>query len=754
MSRFRYAQKFWLIGALVSTPFLIILFFFIAEVNRGADFARTERSGIAYIRPVYNVLDDLLQLQIRPGSTSSVDYASKVGSDVAAVDAAETKYSSELGLDTTTQYERLKSSLGDAPGQLDSEKYSRSIQEAQALVDSVSQHSMLILDPETDSYYVQDAILVKLQKIISILQTFRTISDQQGSRASSTLQSDLNARLTALSSDFNQDLQRAIAASPSLFAKLDRPMRRLDESLGKISVDRRDDTQSVSSRNVNASTALARCTEIFGAGAEALDGLLEARYDGYVGRRTTVVSITVACLLLALYLHVAFYRDTINELGRLSSGIEVLGSDLHALDFEAGDAKDEVGAVTQVLASMIATLQQEDHSRRALETQLRETQRMEAIGSLSAGIAHDFNNILHAIQGNLDLAREDLEPDHRSQESLNEIGKATQRAIEMVQQILAFSRRDLSELESVNLPDLVSDIFRFIRSGIPAGVRIHTQLSSETPLVLGNATQLHQVLVNISTNAWQSLGGRDGSVTIRTERVTALKEIGSEDKTLPPGEYAMIEVSDTGLGIPREIRDRIFEPFFTTKQRGQGTGLGLSVVQGIVKSHGGIIEVESFENEGTTFRIYLPATNVVQRREVSASVEPTPPTSSSHLSILYVDDDEALVSLVQRALKRQGLTVSVYVDARDALMAIKEDPTRFDIVFTDNNMPSMTGIEFAKAVLEIRPDLPICLTSGYLTAELTEEAKLAGIRDLIYKPNSLTTMCQAIAKYALERTVG
>ncbi|HEX5091588.1 MAG TPA: ATP-binding protein, partial [Burkholderiales bacterium] len=380
-----------------------------------------------------------------------------------------------------------------------------------------------------------------------------------------------------------------------------------------------------------------------------------------------------------------------------------------------------------------------DAAREALEAQLRQAQKMEALGNFAGGIAHDINNVLGAVLGNAELARQDAGPGHPAQESLAEIRRAALRARDLIQQILAFSRQQQPERRVLSVREVIDDCASLIRATLPPGVELSVDAGPDAPNVLADRAQLHQVLMNLCSNAWQALEGRPGRVSVRFE--DAQLGLDNAGLSLPPGRYLHLSVTDTGKGIDEATRARIFEPFFTTKPVGEGTGMGLAVVDGIVSSYGGAIRVESAPGRGAAFHVYLPA----------AEGEPEPrPAPSADLPrghgerILYVDDEEALVTLVTRLLTRQGYAVSGFTGADEALAAVHAAPGDYDLVITDLNMPGTSGLELAREVLRAHPDLPVAVTSGYITDELHDEAARLGVREVIYKPNTVDEMTAAI----------
>ena len=393
----------------------------------------------------------------------------------------------------------------------------------------------------------------------------------------------------------------------------------------------------------------------------------------------------------------------------------------------------------------ITELKQAEAQQRALETQLRESQKMEAIGTLAGGVAHDFNNLLAAILGNLALAREDVGPDHAAQESLAEIHRAAIRARQLVQQILAFSRRQTQELQRQPLKPLVNEALRLMRSLLPAGVRLNARLATSPLPVLADATQVQQVLMNLCTNAWQALDQRPGDITVGLDEVELDAAQALRLGHLPPGAYALLSVADNGPGMDEATQQRVFEPFFTTKAPGSGTGLGLSVVHGIVKAHQGAITLHSTPGEGTRFDVYLPLASGAADAEAPAPAAPPPAVPAPPgRHIVYVDDYEALVFLAGRLLRKQGYRVSTFLSGEEALAWFRVSREPVDLCVTDHNMPGMSGVELAQAVHALRPGLRIAIVSGHVNEALLDAAAAAGVSDVLGKQDSMDALADAV----------
>ena len=385
---------------------------------------------------------------------------------------------------------------------------------------------------------------------------------------------------------------------------------------------------------------------------------------------------------------------------------------------------DRSGRVTHMVS-----IERDITERRALERQVRESQKMESIGTLAGGIAHDFNNILAAILGNVALAREDAGAAHPVQASLDQINRAGLRARHLVQQILAFSRQEQRGLVAQPLRPVVEETLDLLRSTLPAGVRLDARLSDRPVAARADATQLQQVLMNLCTNA------RHG-VPVDGPQRDLLPEV-------PPGAQAHLWVRDNGHGMDAATRERIFEPFFTTKPVGQGTGLGLPVVHGIVRSHGGSIAVDTAPGAGCTFHLYLPWAEEQDAAAHAAATSPPLPVGGGR-HVLYIDDDDVMVVMVERLLQRAGFRVTAESDPRAALARLRGQPQAFDAVVTDFNMPELSGVEVARQVAALRPDLPVVMSSGYLSEELRREASMAGVRGLLKKENTLEELASLL----------
>jgi PAS domain S-box-containing protein len=379
--------------------------------------------------------------------------------------------------------------------------------------------------------------------------------------------------------------------------------------------------------------------------------------------------------------------------------------------------------------------------RRRNQEALMRSQKMEALGTLAGGIAHEFNNLLLAITGNATLATTDLPADHPAQRSLSEITKASRRATELVGRILAFSRQQEPKREVLALAPLIQDALQLLRATLPAMISIDATFRSDTPAVYVDGSQLHQVMMNLVTNAAHAIGAKPGTIKISTDAAEVDENFG-RSIALTPGRYAHIAVSDTGCGMNKTTMARIFDPFFTTKPAGHGTGLGLSVVHGIVNAHRGAIAVYSEPDKGSAFHVYLPA---AAAQDSPAAVARSAAVKGNGQRVLYIDDDSAIVYLTARILERSGYKVTGCDSPLQGLQAFRDSPDSFDVVVTDLSMPQMSGFDLARELHAVRPNLPILMTSGYVRPEDRDAARAVGIRDVILKPDTVDELSQALA---------
>ena len=373
--------------------------------------------------------------------------------------------------------------------------------------------------------------------------------------------------------------------------------------------------------------------------------------------------------------------------------------------------------------------------------QLRQAQKMEAIGTLTGGITHDFNNILAAIIGYTDLAIIDIPDGSKARYNLLEAKKAIRRAKELVNQILTFSRQSEQKLIPVKISIIIKEALKLLRASLPTTIEIHKHIERDTGTIKADPTQVHQVLMNLCTNAGHAMRENGGGILdVRLRNVSISKK---SEIDLDPGPYVKLTVSDTGHGITPDVLERIFDPYFTTKEKGEGTGLGLSLVHGIVKDHGGTITVESEPEKGTTFHIFFPRIEEAEKGADKVAEEPLP---NGQERILFIDDEFALVDIGKQMLEYLGYKVTTKTDSLEALKLFQEQPHEFDLVITDMTMPNMTGEKLAKELMRIRPDVPIILCTGFCGQITEENAKEIGIKEFAMKPLVMEDLAKTIRK--------
>ena len=375
-----------------------------------------------------------------------------------------------------------------------------------------------------------------------------------------------------------------------------------------------------------------------------------------------------------------------------------------------------------------------------LRSQLTQSQKMEAIGTLAGGIAHDFNNILGIILGNAELAMDDVPDLNPARNNLDEVRKACLRAKDVVSQILAFSRKSESEQNPFNIASVVTESLKLLRASIPTSVDIRRNISNDIEDILGDPTQIHQIMINLCTNAAHAMEDAGGTLEVVLENTELDEDTAYRHPELKPGPYVQLSVSDTGFGMSPEVMGRIFDPYFTTKDVGKGTGLGLSVVHGIVNSHRGGISVESEAGKGTTFNLLFPAVE----RQMPQKPKKLEELPTGEERILFVDDEDAMVSLNRQRLERLGYKVVSKTDPSEALAFFRYNPHQIDLVITDMTMPRMTGDKLAQEILNIRSDIPIIICTGYSQKMTAEKAREFGIRKYIEKPIEMGTLARSV----------
>ena len=379
-----------------------------------------------------------------------------------------------------------------------------------------------------------------------------------------------------------------------------------------------------------------------------------------------------------------------------------------------------------------------EKEKKKLEARLQQAQKMEAIGTLAGGIAHDFNNILVPILGYSEMLLNDAPDDSDLKRDLSMIFNGAKRARDLVKQILAFSRQREYELKPIKMHIVVKEALKLIRSSIPATIDIMQNIK-DCELVMADYTQMHQVAMNLFTNAYHAMEKKGGKLKVTLKEV----DLRVDDlKGMSPGTHVCFIVSDTGIGMDQSTIDRIFDPYFTTKEEGKGTGLGLAVVHGIIKSHGGHISVYSEPDKGAKFHVYLP---VIKTQQETEQIE-TRPIKKGNERILVVDDEKMVVEIQQKMLKRLGYDVTARTSSVEALKAFQANPDNFDLIITDMTMPNMTGDQLAQKIMDIRTDIPIILCSGFSEKMSNEKAKSLGIKGFLMKPVLMKDLSIAIRR--------
>jgi two-component system cell cycle sensor histidine kinase/response regulator CckA len=388
----------------------------------------------------------------------------------------------------------------------------------------------------------------------------------------------------------------------------------------------------------------------------------------------------------------------------------------------------------------------EEH-RALLESYLREARKMESLGTLAGGVAHDFNNLLSGICGYAEIARERVAADHPAAPCLAQILHLGQRARDVVRQILTFSRRTAGEYKPIDLGHTVAGALGLSRFSLPDGAELQTQFEPHCPPVAADATQIHQALLNLCTNAAHALPPTGGRVQVSVARASLPARLAATEPVLARRPVVRLSVADNGCGIDPAILDRIFEPFFTTKEPGKGTGLGLAVVHGIVGAHGGAVDVRSQRGLGTTFDLYFPA--------LPEAIAAPPETSDSapplgrHESILWVDDNPAAGTVVEELLRLLHYEVTYCQSGEEALAHFRSRPQAFAMLITDLAMPGLGGEELARAVLSLRPDLPVLVMTGLMEPRQQAALQQAGVREILFKPVPRTDLARAVARHLI-----
>ncbi|HQP97849.1 MAG TPA: PAS domain S-box protein [bacterium] len=404
------------------------------------------------------------------------------------------------------------------------------------------------------------------------------------------------------------------------------------------------------------------------------------------------------------------------------------------------------------IARDITERKRAEEEKAELADLLRQAQKMEAIGCLAGGIAHDFNNILQAVLGYTHLAMKKLPPESVAHKHLEKVDQAGQRAAEVVQEMLTFSRQSQKDMRPIQLQPVVKEVMKLLRGSLPSTIEVRTQVDPGCPAVVANPTQIHQVLMNLCINAYHAMRDHGGELEVSLVEVIVEPELVEEHPDLHPGPYVVLRVCDTGHGMDQSTLLRIFEPYFTTKSAGEGTGLGLAMVHGIVKIHGGAVLADSTVGHGSTFEVFLPVHTVESTTSVIEDIEIDAPLGTER--ILVVDDEQLIVNLAEHSLGDMGYRVNGYKSSTDALDTFRANPSAFDVIVTDQTMPHLTGIELAKEISKIRPGIPILLCTGYGESLMGQNIQMSGICEVLKKPFDEMVLARAIRRVIGNQEVG
>jgi signal transduction histidine kinase/ActR/RegA family two-component response regulator len=383
-----------------------------------------------------------------------------------------------------------------------------------------------------------------------------------------------------------------------------------------------------------------------------------------------------------------------------------------------------------------------ESERAELEKQLFQLQKMETIGTLAGGIAHDFNNILTPILGYTDMALEEIPEESNLRFDIEQINHAAVRGKDLVQQILTFSREVDFNKKPIHLQPIITEAINLLRASLPPGVKIKQNLDSKIGTVLADPTHIHQIVMNLCTNANHAMMSSGGTLEVKLESVNVDQRQAEKTRNLKKGEYVRLTISDTGYGMDLKTKERIFEPFFTRKEVGSGSGLGLSVVHGIINNYGGAIDVDSSPGKGTTFRIYLPRSG--SDATGSEKLEKKPLKGDEH--ILFVDDEPEITFMGKKMLENLGYKVSIKGDSQSALEEFKANPDKYSLVVTDQNMPGMPGTVLSMKLKAIRPGIKIIIITGFADNLSDEVLSQSGISEVILKPMILDDFSKVIRR--------
>jgi signal transduction histidine kinase/ActR/RegA family two-component response regulator len=473
----------------------------------------------------------------------------------------------------------------------------------------------------------------------------------------------------------------------------------------------------------------------------------EEEVNGQIARalNSKIIILAGLCvlilLLLALIISTFINKGIRNIIYQLEKMIDdILQGKLHVRvnpNFVGVDFRRVIARTNELLDAFVKQMEE----RRKLEEQIQGSHRLEAIGTLAGGIAHDFNNILTSMHAYALIIKKNVPKNSVAEENISELILSIQRASELVEQILTFSRQVKIEEVFIDISEEIRDSIKLFKAALPRNILVDSHLSSEQLLIKANPSQIRQVIMNLYTNAYQAMQRNGGKLTISTDKVTLEDKVVSNLKN---GIYCRISVRDTGHGMDRNIQNRIFEPFFTTKPIGKGTGMGLSVVYGIVRRCGGAIEVESFPGKGACFDVYFPLAQKADFKRKEQDQEISFIKGKGH--ILFVDDDVQICDSQKKALELLGYTVTAMQDSRAAEEVFSENPNQFDVLILDLNMPHLNGFELAERIFNIRGDIPVILTTGFPELIDPQRIEELGFHSLLLKPYRINDISRIVAE--------
>lgn len=456
--------------------------------------------------------------------------------------------------------------------------------------------------------------------------------------------------------------------------------------------------------------------------------LLHEQVYGFLAKAVLIGAATAVAGFFLLFLVI---NSVTSPLNRLAGAIKALGSQGRTETVPV-DTQDEIGRLAEAFNELSESLRKRNAENFQLEMQLRQAQKLEALGTLAGGIAHDFNNVLSPIFGYTEMAMEAAGENKEVYNDLKQVLKAANRARDLVRQILAFSRQSEAQKTPLHVQYVLKEAVKLLRASLPATISITEQIDVECGPIIADPTDIHRVVMNLATNAYHAMREHGGELNFVLEEETLLENdsrIASQD--LAPGRYVTLSVSDTGIGMDDETLEKIFDPYFTTKPSGEGTGMGLAMVHGIVRACGGGIRVQSRPGKGSLFRIYFPRVEKESESEEKIGIQPIP-HGNEHL--LLVEDEVQIADMMKQMLESLGYRVTARTSSLKALEVFAASPGEFDVIVTDQTMPEMTGEELAAEAMRLRPDIPVILCTGF-SEKITEEgAHEKGIRAFLMKP--------------------